>query len=535
MQSEETLSSSVTCPSFCDSSVLIPLGRSHDGVAAPGWVASWAQWHRLKCESPESLLSNDIGVTPLPPFIDGAATPRISLSRCGTVRRHYQSAAFLASYSYGTHGSRHDASHALISRDRSKTENCGTMAHKYMNLLFSIIYGSAYIIFYIILVALVLVTPADAIQRSIKNEQRYNVIFVTVCYVATTIIVLFGYAVRLYVNKTVLASIPKGWVPIDKGDLKKQVYKIVSSGLDRSALIASEAKPRIQTANTTVERTTRKLKLGPEGKEVELPPARKPWGDIEHRGWASPNSPDLPNLQFSTVLSELPNLIEAKALTLAPTDTASQDSPPMLDPEAVGLLQRPPNASLRDYINHLAELGVLEINNDTAGFLRQYEYSRFSNRPISTAHFRELMHRFAETLRAMRPLDLTLLDPAYESDIDNNGPIRTASSTPQRMPSRASSSPASVRRLDASWYATAPNTPRRQIGPVAALSTLSRKSSSSNSFAQTRQPFAANSRPSTASSRSTGSASVIRLAAHGDPEGSMYVLNTNNEGLGGYN
>ncbi|KAK0389876.1 hypothetical protein NLU13_3449 [Sarocladium strictum] len=366
------------------------------------------------------------------------------------------------------------------------------MAQKYMQTIFRVVYGSAYIIAYLILLGLVLITPTDAIERSIRNNQRYNVIILIACYGITIFIVLFSFAVRLYVNKTVLASIPKSWVPVDKGDVSKAVYELIAAGLDRSATVAYEAKPRVHKG--AGENVVRKLKLGSEEKEVELPPKHTPWGEIEHRGWASPNSPDLPNLQYSTVLAELPNLIEARALTLAPPDPTSAADPPALDPEAVGLLQRAPHLTLRDYISHLAELRVLGLDATAASFLQHYEQARFSTRPVTMAQFRELMHLFAEVLRSMQPLDLSALDdefstiPPSESDIDNNGGNMTAP-------------------------------------------TISRKSSSSNSFAQTRHPYALSSQASSGSLRSTLSAgSVIRLATTDDRIDSPYVIHLSGQG-----
>ncbi|KAH8175484.1 sucrase/ferredoxin domain-containing protein [Sarocladium implicatum] len=420
------------------------------------------------------------------------------------------------------------------------------MARNRVRMIFNVVYGSAYIVAYLILLGLILITPTDAIERSIRNNQRYNVIILIAGYVVTVVTVIFAYAVRLYVNKTVLASIPKGWVPVDKGDVNKAVHEIIASGLDRSAAVAYEAKPRVQH-NTDGVRTVRKLKLGPEEKEVELPPPQSPWGEIEHRGWASPNSSDLPNLQYSTVLSELPHLIEGRALTLAPPDPTSTTQPPTLDPEAIGLLQRAVHLSLRDYISHLAELGVISLDENATGFLQHYEQARFSNRPISMSQFRELMHLFAEVLRGMRPLDFDALDndavsiiPPSESDIDNNRPL-TDPSTPQRTLSRASMSTnnSSVRRGGGGssvmnpWY-SAPNTPRRGGRELGANTTasLSRKSSSSNnSFAQTRHPYSLSSQPSISSMRSADSGgSVIRLATRDDDGMSPYVLNL--DGLG---
>lgn len=111
-------------------------------------------------------------------------------------------------------------------------------------VFFRVAYRSTYLLLYIILLGLLLITPGDAIARSIKNKQNYNIWIVTISYVVTIGILCFIYALRLYVNKTVLDSIPKAWVPIEKQDLKKRVYKMITTGLNRSAAIAYESRPR---------------------------------------------------------------------------------------------------------------------------------------------------------------------------------------------------------------------------------------------------------------------------------------------------
>ncbi|OAQ96022.1 hypothetical protein LLEC1_03763 [Akanthomyces lecanii] len=243
-----------------------------------------------------------------------------------------------------------------------------------------ILYRSVYILFYLILIGLLLITPGDIIQRSIRNRQRYNILVLALVYAATILIIAFVYATRLYVNKTALAAIPKSWVPIDKGDVKERVYKMICAGLNRSAAITFLSRPRdksVADENASREnlfaqprvpiKTARTvgLELG-----VILPARGTNWADIEQPGWASPNSPDLPDLQYSTVLSELPNLIEAKALTLVPNDrttTMMNAEKPQLDPDVVALLQRDPTMSLRSYLDNLAELGVIDTEEQTTG------------------------------------------------------------------------------------------------------------------------------------------------------------------------
>ncbi|KAJ4326821.1 hypothetical protein N0V84_002744 [Fusarium piperis] len=413
-------------------------------------------------------------------------------------------------------------------------------------LVASIIYRTLYFLLYVILLGLLIATPVDAIQRSFRNRQLYNIWILIAAYVLTILVVSFVFFTRLYINKTELDSIPKGWVPIEKGDLRSAVYKVVHLGLGRSASIAFESRPRLQTDDIPDDETVEtRVKLGfdgPSGPAEELVvtiPRRRPvWGDIEHYGWASPNAPDLPNLEYTTVFSELPNLIEGKALTLAPPDPTSQANPPLLDADAVALLQRTANMSLRDYMVHLADLGVLEMDANTTKFLTHYEYARFSTRPISNAQFKELMHLFAEILRGMEPLDPDILDGGQDEDEDTSSPSSAGgddmasdpgtprSNLTQSEVASISSSTRRARRQPSTntWnvYRTAPNSMRSGIsgpGPI------SRKSSS-NSLARSRHHYPL-SQPSTSSLRSkssNSSGSVIRLATRRDSTDLPYVL-----------
>ncbi|KAH7320241.1 hypothetical protein B0I35DRAFT_430939 [Stachybotrys elegans] len=419
----------------------------------------------------------------------------------------------------------------------------------YRRIFFRFIYRSIYVILYLLLLALLLVTPADAIQRSLPDDRTYNVWILAICYVATVLVVAFVYALRLYINKTALASIPKTWVPIDKSDVKKAVYKMIQGGLNRSAAISYEARPRVQTPGESNHQQTSShphstsLTRVPTFLEdflLSLPSQEAVWGKIEHPGWASPNSPDLPNLEYHTIISELPNLIEAKALTLAPSDPTSQTDPPLLDAAAVSLLQRPHHLHLRGYLDHLSTLGVIEMDGTVLEFLSHYELARFSNRPISEARFRDMMHLFAEMLRSMKPLDPDALDPSYshngdadslaatESDIDNDAPMMTNPSTPGNLSRTATVSTRGSGRgvvgeaSSRTWhrYRTAPTTPRsRRAGRLS-------PASSEASFSQSRRPYPV-SQPSSSSLRSKTSSdsnSVIRLATGDDSDVLPYVL-----------
>ncbi|KAL2882516.1 hypothetical protein SGCOL_002257 [Colletotrichum sp. CLE4] len=430
--------------------------------------------------------------------------------------------------------------------------------------IFRFIYGSFYFVLCFLLALLLLVTPGDTIYQAYSNNQPYNIWIIAAALVLTTLIVSFIYATRLYLNKTILASIPKPWVPIEKGDVNKKVHEMITADLKRSAAIAYDARPRIETnllggdmEEVLVEKqnsggsaarkrfqlpTLKKPATTEKETGIALPPRRPVWGEIEHYGWSSPNSLDLPDLQYSTVLSELPNLIEAKALTLAPPDPTSPSQPPMLDADAVALLQRPLPMSLRDYLGHLAELGVISLNATTADFLSTYEHARFSTRAISNAQFRELMHLFAAILRGMRPLDPAVLGPldepseGSESDIDNDAPIATNPTTPRSLSRSATQSTqgsynrrtptVNARNSSANtWaqYRTAPAT------PLGTLRGAISRSSSMNSFAQTRPAYGPNHSSSSVSLRSrasgsSASGSVIRLATRTDSTDLPYIL-----------
>ncbi|KAI0876481.1 hypothetical protein GGS24DRAFT_450997 [Hypoxylon argillaceum] len=435
-------------------------------------------------------------------------------------------------------------------------------------LVSRIAYNSVYVVLWLILIALLLVVPGDFIAQTLATHQLINLLTLLIVYVVTFVIVLFIYLLRLYVTRTVLASIPKQWVPIDKGDVKKEVRNIIAKGLSESAAIAWHARPRVMTPPGTPSETPgsapaiqsaddaqardgrRSLQLfrSKPATAISSPPWRPVWGEVEHYGWGSPASADLADIQYTTVLAELPNLIEAKAVAQAPPDPTSVATAPELDPDAVMLLQRAPNMTMRSYIAHLTELDVLPASQDLVDFLDLYERVRFSGRPMSNATFRRLMHLFAQLLRAMQPLHpSTLYDPrddnsshfGFDGHIDDDAPQDSAPTTRTPSPSLRSAysfdrssthSRHRVARLvprnssaaTKHQYRTAPTTPRSKAGGALASRSPSNASSAS-SFAQSRRPYAA-SQASSASLGSMSQGSVIRLATAQDAGTLPYVL-----------
>ncbi|KAI1659200.1 hypothetical protein F4813DRAFT_24739 [Daldinia decipiens] len=439
------------------------------------------------------------------------------------------------------------------------------------NLVSRIVYNSIYLLLCLLLAALFLIVPGDFIRQDLFSSGQYiNLIVLAIVFVLTVLIVLFIYILRLYVTRTVLASIPKTWIPIEKGDVPKEVRKVIATDLGRSAAIALGAHPKViapvirvtsledvaeegVTTEGNMKKPRRSFRLfkpkSPATVEEQLgisfPPLRPVWGEIEHDGWGSPSSPDLPDVQYSTVLSELPNLIEAKAVSQAPMDPTSAMNPPMFDADSVSLLQRRSNMTMRDYVMHLMSVGVLLSSPEAFEFLDSYERARFSTRPMSNAHFRQLMHLFAELLRAMQPLDAASLyesrspnDAYSESDghIDDDAPRDTNPTTPARSGSSSLSLSGSSTRSRTrgpalpdrnssthTWhqYRTAPTTPRSKFG--GRRTSQSTSSNNGGSFTQTRRPYPA-SRKSSASFKSASQSSIIRLATREDRGDLPYVL-----------
>jgi hypothetical protein len=393
-----------------------------------------------------------------------------------------------------------------------------------VHLLFRIFYTSFFTILNIALVALLLITPGDAIRQALSNKQLYNVFVVAGCYLLTVILAILIYASRLYTNRTVLTAIPKNWIPIEKGEVNTKVRKMIVASLSRNAVIAWDARPRVEptpaaivseperrdpiAVSSDLEKLGRGKKKGllhkrtrdleNEEETVVIPPPQPVWGDISHDGWASPTSPDLPNLQFTTVILELPHLIEARAVSLAPPDPKSPSERVMPNIEAVQLLQRPASMGLRDYINHLIAINVIRTPSITMEFVDKYEYARFGTRALGEHAFRDLMKLFAEILRGMMPLSPGILlefGGEEESDIDDDA---TSSPTPVTPRSRSIASSfrtvsrsgsegtihtAPSRQLQRSRmggaYSTAPATPRKESRAVG-------RSPSEVSFARSR-------------------------------------------------
>lgn len=299
--------------------------------------------------------------------------------------------------------------------------------------LFRIWYSTTYTTLLLILLLILAVTPGDTIHQSIRSKELQKLFVIGGVYLLTFLIVALIYSTRIYTNRTVLSAIPKPYVPVEEGEVGKKVRRMVAKELEKSAIIAWDSRPRdlsrddapdpdtlLSRPNTASSKKSRKKHPSLDATILPVSPTNPPWGHVSHPGWASPSSPDLPNLQYWAVISELPNLIEAKAVSLAPPDPAVElhnltypdNAPPLPDAQIVTLLQRPRTMGLRAYLARLAHFGLLNPPSLGPTFLSQYEYARFSTACLTEQEFRDIMAVFAEILNGMTALDQDFIDEA---------------------------------------------------------------------------------------------------------------------------
>ncbi|KAF2493312.1 hypothetical protein BU16DRAFT_465042 [Lophium mytilinum] len=321
--------------------------------------------------------------------------------------------------------------------------------------LFRIWYSTTYTVLFFLAIVLLAVTPADTIYQSIRSDDIQKIFVVAGVYLLTFLVTILIYSTRLYTNRSALQGIPKAYLPVEDGEVGKLIRRLIVKNLKRSSIVAWDSRPReleeeeledatMGSRPPTAERQHTTFKRSSHLNETTVIPvssALPAWGEIAHPGWSCPSSSDLPNLQFWTVIPELPNLIEAKAVSLAPPDPAfspeqhPQDTSPILpDAQVVALLQRPATMGLRDYLSRLSSFGLINPPKLGEKFLTQYEFARFSNSPLTEQEFRELMAVFADILSGMTELDAELIADIQAGDVDSDtfsftSSISTQSST----------------------------------------------------------------------------------------------------------
>ncbi|TGO65453.1 hypothetical protein BCON_0002g00350 [Botryotinia convoluta] len=412
-------------------------------------------------------------------------------------------------------------------------------------------YVSTFVILYVIIGGLLFVTPLDTVVQAKANHQLYNVFVILSCYGVTLCLAFLLFATRIYTNKEIIKAIPKTWIPIEEGDVEKKVRKMIVASLARSATLAWDSRPRIDQHATTLvsaqdtlgEATIAAENSHPEretdekGSHGSISTKEPVWGQISHDGWSSPTAAVLPNLQYITVILELPHLIEAKAVSLAPPDPQSTSRPPMPDLRAVDVLQRPAAMCLRDYIGHLSGFGVVNDSSIATSFLSAYEYARFSSNAISEVEFRDLMKHFAELLRGMEPLSpaimMSLAINDQESDIDGDASSSPTPITPQsrslasslRSVSIRSGSEGTVRTARSRRLGRDHTTPNRSHAGTAFVAPRSTRPQLPGLQSRTRGFYTSSSSSSSSSMRSISQTSVIKLSKIQTGESLPYELN----------
>ncbi|OAX79690.1 hypothetical protein ACJ72_05989 [Emergomyces africanus] len=301
--------------------------------------------------------------------------------------------------------------------------------------LFRVFYTTFFTVLAITLFILTLLTPGDTIYQSFKSRRLGNVFIVSGVYIITLLLAVLIYASRIFTNRSVLAGIPKPWIPVEKPDVPKSVRKLVVEGLSRSAIIAQQSRPRDRTGEDN-------SRLDP---SLTIPiTGTPPWGHISHPGWTAPDCPDMPSQEFEPVIKELPHLIEAKAVSLAPMDprfisSDNQDPDqageiqPIPDERIVEILRRPRNMCLRDYVNHLTRLNLINPPDLGRSFVRLYERGRFADVPLSESEFRSLLGMFAGLLRGMSELDPEIITEV-QSESSIIGGTESSSGASSRLP-----------------------------------------------------------------------------------------------------
>jgi hypothetical protein len=276
-------------------------------------------------------------------------------------------------------------------------------------ILFRVFYSTSYTALCLLLIAHIALTPADAIYQSYKAGRLFDIFIVAGAYVLTALVCALLYASRLYTNRSVLKDIPKSFMPIEKEDLPgKRVRRLIVDSLARSVVIAYQARPRGKSSENDSPSINGWISALMRAEDEQGKDGEPTWGTVSHPGWSSPSSPDLPDLQYETVIKELTDLIEAKAVSLAPVDPNSPpslDGTPMPDENVIEILQRPVEMGMRQYFGQLKALGVVQDTLLSRQFLALYEQARFGPQPLTEQEFRALMSMFAEVLRTMTSLD----------------------------------------------------------------------------------------------------------------------------------
>jgi hypothetical protein len=394
---------------------------------------------------------------------------------------------------------------------------------------FQIWYSSVFLLIAFATWLATLVSPTDLVYSCIKIKNIPNGIAVGAIYVGTLVLAFFIWSSRIYTNRAVLKEIPRSYIPVDKGEVPRKVHKIIKKQWERSAIVAWDSRPRdvreelveIGHEDNEERHGIGGLLRGHTKKRTVIAPdvAQAAWGYISHPGWSSPANEALPNLEYYRVFVELPNLIEAKAVSLAPPDPVFLQNgalesgiAPIPDARIVALLQRPETQGLGEYLGRLGEFNLINPPGAADDFLAQYEMARFSTNALTEQQFQNLMAAFSTLLTGMEELNMAVVEMLLE-DLDSASHLSTftasTESLPQIRPNRLSALSSSHQsHMRSNSTGTVHTAPSRAKTPQALHHVASQ--SSLGSVVRTRYDDAQlQSSPSNPSLRSNGS--VIRL------------------------
>ncbi|KAG8530949.1 uncharacterized protein KY384_004306 [Bacidia gigantensis] len=302
-----------------------------------------------------------------------------------------------------------------------------------------------------------LITPGDHIYQSFQAGELYRIIIVAGVYILTFTLAIFLYAARLFSTRSALANIPREWNLAGDGKqdagiglgMGRSIGRLVRQSWERSAIVAYEGTPRDlkgeeQAMHIPSKKKNRGLAMRDE-RQGSIDGTIEPvWGVVRHSGWAGPESPWFPNLHFEPVIAELTNIIEAKAVSLAPevagdeSDDIEQVDQQILDSVVVELVRRPSSMPLRDYVAQLSSIGIFGQEppvQPVTEFINLYEQARFSDEPLHENQFRLLMVMLNEILDNMQPPDQAMVGEIGASETaETSYNVVTDDSTDDQLP-----------------------------------------------------------------------------------------------------
>lgn len=280
---------------------------------------------------------------------------------------------------------------------------------------FRIFYSTTYTAVFLVTLVFLAITPGSLLFEAIRSTALQYVFIIGGVYVLTALIAIFIYSSRLYTNRSVLAGVGKAYIPIEDGEISKKVRKLIVSQLERSAIISWESKPRDTKGEIAFAGkeglissgdTNSRGEVDTIGTIIPVDTHNPPWGDVQHPGWTAPSDAVTElqsDVQFDTVIAELPNLLEARAVSLAPLSHDNGEAIP--DPRFVEILRRQEKMGMREYLTQLSYLQLVDLDFDGKDLLDRYERARFSGVPTSYTDFKALMLAFGKVLENMAQID----------------------------------------------------------------------------------------------------------------------------------